>query len=594
MKSCLPPSRSRGSHRRSVLAAVIGPILIVGGLGLTSASAANAVPNAPLSVSALQVGPSADITVSWSPSNSGSAATGAVVQLYSVVKNSYSLVSQIKCGASCTSAVFRDLNFGTNYIAWVTPWNVTGSGPSTYSATLAPANRCASGACVTLNATSSIGPANHADSGVLNSVFNVGNLVTDLASLDTTMYRGSPFYNEDGTLNWSDWNLAVGDGTKTELILSNLWSGFNAGNPPTPWSNWSIYNAWVKSTVKTIVASGEQVSYWDLYNEPGGFGYYSAANYAIVTPALLLQQFLDTYQDVKAVDPSAAIVGPSLAEWGDYPNQYSTNTKSDPEFDMASFLTFAATNHLQLAAISWHEIADSNGPNPEENSFFPAVIIDHVNEARRLIAALPSLGHPQIFIEEYGLPEVQQIPGWDVSYLSALTTAGVASADRACWPASQCANPTLDSLLANNAVYPEPDYWVRTAYAAMSGNMIASSSSLDWVTALGSYNATNQTITGLIGRGKGCDQDAYCDSVDPYDPPLAPISATITVTVPWRSGTVNVGLADIAGQNITPIYQPIPVTSTLKISPTGPNSGTVTIPISSFADGDAYSLTIGQ
>jgi hypothetical protein len=190
------------------------------------------------------------------------------------------------------------------------------------------------------------------------------------------------------------------------------------------------------------------------------------------------------------------------------------------------------------------------------------------------------------------MPEVQQIPGWDVSYLSALTTAGVASADRACWPASQCANPTLDSLLANNAVYPEPDYWVRVAYAAMSGNMIASSSNLDRVTALGSYNASTGTIAALIGRGQGCDQDAYCESVDPYDPPAAAISATITLTVPWHSGTVSVSLGDIGGQNLTPAYPPVAVQSTLKISPAGANSGTVTIPISSFADGDAYSLTI--
>ena len=45
--------------------------------------------------------------------------------------------------------------------------------------------------------------------------------------------------------------------------------------------------------MSTIVASGEQVNYWELYNEPGGAGYYDAANYATVTPTLLLQQFLD-------------------------------------------------------------------------------------------------------------------------------------------------------------------------------------------------------------------------------------------------------------------------------------------------------------
>ncbi len=233
-----------------------------------------------------------------------------------------------------------------------------------------------------------------------------------------------------------------------------------------------------------------------------------------VTPALLLQQFLVTYQDIKAVDPSAAIVGPSLAEWQDYPNQYGTSANPDPEFDMATFLTFAADQHLQLAAISWHEIADSTGS--ESGGELPLPGHHHSTTSMKPDASLPRSRRwatRRFSSTSSGCPKCRQIPGWDVSYLSALTTAGVGSAVRSCWPASQCANPTLDSLLANNAVYPEPDYWVRVAYAAMSGNMIASSSNLDWVTALGSYNASTQTITGLIGRGEGCDQEAYCESV---------------------------------------------------------------------------------
>ena len=91
----------------------------------------------------------------------------------------------------------------------VTPWNVAGSGQSTTSVPVTPTTTCATDACVTLDATSPIGPANHADSGILSSVFDVGNLLTDLASLDTTMYVGSPTYNADGTFNWGNWNLAA-------------------------------------------------------------------------------------------------------------------------------------------------------------------------------------------------------------------------------------------------------------------------------------------------------------------------------------------------------------------------------------------------
>jgi len=142
----------------------------------------------------------------------------------------------------------------------------------------------------------------------------------------------------------------------------------------------------------------------------------------------LLQQFLNTYQDIIAAVPGAKIIGPSLAYWSDYPGQFGTD---DHSFDMATFLTFAAQNNLKLAAVSWHESLDNLGP-PRGEQPRSAMIEDHVATARRLIAALPQLGNPLIFINEYGMPEVQSIPGWDVAYLSAWR-AGVSSANRSCW-----------------------------------------------------------------------------------------------------------------------------------------------------------------
>jgi hypothetical protein len=374
--------------------------------------------------------------------------------------------------------------------------------------------------------------------------------------------------------------------------MSDLWANANGGGqPPTPWSDWSSYESWVKTTVSELVASGKQINYWEVYNEPGGNdGYYDTAGYDSETPALLLQQFLVTYQGIKAVDPSAAIIGPSLAYWSDYPGQYSGD---DHSFDMVTFLNFAVANDLKLAAISWHEELDNYGPNPEENSLYPATLEDHVAQARALLAARPSLGSPLIFINEYGMPEVQKVPGWDVAYLAALTDAGVNSADRSCWD-GDCSAPDLDGLLATNGTSPLPGYFVRQVYAAMAGNMVATTSSSDTVTALASYNSNTGTLTGLVGRGVGCSQNVGdCPSSWTYYSTASAESVMVTITVPWSSGTASVTEADISGAlPQLPGSAPAPSSSTDLITPNGSGGGTVSVLIPSFADGDAYGLTV--
>ena len=540
-----------------------------------------------------QVGQSSDLRINWVYSPSGTAATGAVVQLYSVSNAQMAnadLVGQVQCEASCSTAVFRQLSFNQLYVALVWPTNSIGTGAASASSVVESTTTCAVGACVVVNATAAIGAANHADSGLGASLFPYNNDQADLTALDTTMYRGSPSYNSNGTYNWSTWNVAVSGGAPTTLLLSNLWSAHFGGNPATPWSNWSAYSAWVTATVKAVVNSGERVNYWEPYNEPGGQGYYSSANFKTVTPALLLQQFLVTYDAIKAADSKAAIVGPSLMVWEDYPNEYGSSVQQP---DMVTFLNYAVANKLQLAAISWHEIDDSLGPNPSEDSLLPATIEDHVAEARALIAARPSLGNPQIFINEYEMPEVQLIPGWDVSYLSALTTAGVNSAALSCWGGA-CLDPSLDGLLDSTGTAPQNDYWVRTAYAAMSGNMVGVTSNSDTVTGLASYNSSTGHLVGLVGRGAGCTQDSWCASSWPNSTDEAPISVNVTLTVPWTSGQADISMSDIPGQTLGDTPEPAAVTSTATVTPTGNGTGTFTISVPSFADGDAYAFTVTQ
>jgi hypothetical protein len=592
-----PHSLSPGLARVAVAAAAIltasvGLIATVPSVG-TAASLQS--PLAPLVVTAVQDGLAPDAMVTWTPSAVGPAATGAVVQIYSVL-NAQGLgakfLGQLTCKASCTSIVFRELSFGTMYLFAVFPTNASGTGAPAASAPFVPQTSCAVGACVTLDATTAVASTPGAASGIVHALFPVGNDQADMAALHTNMWRASPAYNPDGSLNWSSWNAAVAAGAQTTLILSDLWRGFNGGLPATPWSNWGAYTSWVTSTVNTIVSSGQQVNFWEVYNEPGGAGYYSGSDYATVTTPLLLQQFLVTYNAIKAADPSAAVIGPSLAQWEDYPGQYATSTTPDLTPDMVTFLNFAAANNIQLAAISWHEIVDNLGPNPNENTLLPASLEDHVAEARALLAARPSLGNPQIFINEYAMGEVQEIPGWDVGYLSALTQAGVNKAGRSCW-GSACSTPTLDGLLGTDGVTPWNDYFVRQVYAAMSGSMLPTTSTSDFVTALGSYSATGGgTVTGLVGRAVGCAQEAWCLQTFPGSKLAPPTTVNMTVTVPWSSGTAQIVLTNIPGQAVGPSTLPAPVSSSAMVTPTGNGHGTVSFSIPSFLDGDAYGFTI--
>ena len=335
----------------------------------------------------------------------------------------------------------------------------------------------------------------------------------DMTALQTTMYRGNPVYTSPTTLEWNSWNVGVAAGAQTTLTLSGMWQSYNAGSAsvPTPWSNWTAYTAWVKSAVQLVLASGQPVTYWEPYNEPGSTtAGYSSAGQATVTVPLLLQQFLVDYQAIKAADPSAAVIGPSTDFWSDYPTQWAA-----PNLDMVTFLNFAVANNIQLGGLSWHEEVDNYGPNPSSNTLLPAILEDHVAEARKLLAARPSLGsNIPIIVDEYGMPEGAVDPsGWDVGYLAALTNAGVTSATRACW-SDACGLPQLDGLLAGDGATQWNSYWDRTVYACAMRRQHGSRRRLpsDILTALGSYNGTTHTVTGLLGRGGGCSQDSWCAS----------------------------------------------------------------------------------
>jgi hypothetical protein len=222
----------------------------------------------------------------------------------------------------------------------------------------------------------------------------------------------------------------------------------------------------------------------------------------------------------------------------------------------------------------------------------PRDVVDQVAEARALVAARPAVGSPKIFVLEYGMPELQSIPGWDVSYLSALTDAQVGEAGRSCW-SPDCWSPTLDGLLGSDGTSTMPDFWVRVAYGQMSGSMVTTRSSDDGVSALSSYNPTSSTVSALLGRGVGCAQDALCSVEWPQATLSSPESVTVTLTVPWTSSSAVVSETDIPGQQLTVTSQPgVTWSGTVPVTPSRAGVGTVTLTIPALADGDAYSLQV--
>jgi len=550
------------------------------------------VAGGPLPVTSITAAPNAivttDLTFAWKYSTTGPAASGAIIELYSVSGTTDKYLTYITCANSCTSATFRYLTPGTSYLVYVFAYNATGEASAIKSATYASTGTCAVGACVSLNATTPLtGSPLHAASGLLDSEYPVGNDQADVQALNTTSFRGVPSLSSAGALDatsWQDWDVMTADkSVQTTLILSPIWQ--TADPNIAPWSNWSNYSTWVQSLVKQIVASGQRVTYWEPYNEPSG------ATYSGTTTLDLLQEFLYAYKAIKAADPGALVIGPSLAQYGDAESQESGGVIPD----IITFLNYANTNDIQLAAVSWHDIADYQPSGPPENTLAIDNVIDQVQEVRATIAGFKpnNVGSPLIFINEYGMPELQEIPGWDVQYLAALTDAGVSLAGRSCW-GNVCANPQLDQLLGTNGTSTYAEYWERMIYGQMTGVMMSSTSSSDSVQALGSYNSSTETVTGLVGRGVGCTIDPTCMEDWPFASEASATSVNVTVTVPWSSGTVSVALTAISPEANTndTISQPSPTTSSVKVVPiAGTSNGTVTIAIPSFADGNAYGFT---
>jgi hypothetical protein len=462
-------------------------------------------------------------------------------------------------------------------------WSVApGDGNDTSAPSTGSGTSCAAASCLLVDGTAP-GPAFHPNATGLNN----GIIPADPAdaaavtALGEANYRGAPVIGLLGQYDWSTWDAGAAHAATTTLILSNLWQNqYGSPSPPTPWSNWTDYETWLGETVRTVLASGRRVTYWEVYNEPGWSGYYSPRDYASMTPADLLEQFLVAYRVIKQTDPSAAIIGPSIGEWSLTPVPPSA---VNHEFDLGTFLRFAAAHDLALAAVDWHD-----------NSASPTQIESDAAATEDLIRSLPQLGDPPQILEEYASQPVQPIPGWDVGFLAAAAYGGFMMADRSCW-AQACIDGELDGLLAPDGISRSAEYWERLAYASMSGLLAPVSSSDPTVVALASSDPAEEKVTVLIGRDAGCAEAAWCQAqFPPGSRPAAPVRLDIRVHLPWTSPVSATVAIDpfVPGAVVdAPRAQPA---GGVAVSPDGQGGQWVDLTIPTLADGDAAVVTVSS
>lgn len=377
-------------------------------------------------------------------------------------------------------------------------------------------------------------------------------------------------------------------GAQISLDLTSDWEDWAYDADPrydgAPYGDLATYYSFIYNDVKQRMAAGEVPDYFDVWNEPTADG----------TVNQWLSVYGTAYRAIKAADPSAQVVGPSIDNFlATSANQPNTRGY---ELSMADFLNWEMASGNRFAAISWHEDGTtvdrlSNGlpvPGGSRDYWSPAAIGNHVRAAKSLLAQYPSLAGTKIFVNEYGPTYGVDIPGWLVGDFAALEQSGADQGMMTCPVAADCGQ-LLDGLISADG-NPQMPYWVMQAYSQMSGSMLPVSSSASNIYAVATATPSH-TIDALIGRADDCFGGDQCPQSQPSTSPSVTLS--LSLAVPWSTRAVSVSVEPMpnsptaSGEQNTVPTQPAATSTTASVS-----YGSAHVSIPTVRDGDAFYLVV--
>src|SRR5581483_972971 len=311
-------------------------------------------------------------------------------------------------------------------------------------------------------------------------------------------------------------------------------SDYYAGWPyQFSWSTWP--NA-VSSQIQQVKAAGvSSLASWELWNEPD--------NTWLSANGTFESFWTRTYQQVRSLDATTPIQGPSF---------------SDNISDMQNFLRNAVATDTVPDIISWHELESSTK------------IAGDVSTVTGLEKSLGISPRP-IAIEEYAAPAQVGVPGALVGYIAQFERLGIHDAELAFWNQSGA----LGDLLTGQGGSPNGAYWLYDWYAAMSGNMVATTPPGGGLDGAAAVNSAQNQVSVVFGGGSG--------------------STAVTVS----------GLSALSGfsgsSQVTATLQDTPspgrtvavsAPTTLSQSTYTVSNGSITVPISSMNSAYGYHLTV--
>ena len=345
-----------------------------------------------------------------------------------------------------------------------------------------PANQCLGGSCSISIGSSAVGPLTHAADGLLNGFNNLNgrgsrHLRALLDALSIRQWRMdvfNPAMRYGRVFAYCD---ACRGRTAISFDLTTDWQ--NAARAAgsefvhSPFGDVNSYAAGMYDDVRQRLHAHQPLAYFDVWNEPDGG---------------TIQHWLSTYgaayRGIKAADPAAQLVGPSIDTFltasPDRPDSYGY------KLDLTDFLDWEMQTGVRFAAISWHENGAPVGalpsalggvvppaavPGGRRDDWSPAAIGEHVLQARRLLSRYPALRATKLFVNEYGPPWAINIPGWMVGDFAALEWARASEAMMTCASDSACSS-LFDGLIGFDGQAQMP-YWVLRAYAQMRGERLA-------------------------------------------------------------------------------------------------------------------------